>query len=163
MRMQWIGADADFDALAAFFQANVDPGYISHGEILAGRALGQGEWSPDMRRVLAREMRQLVENRVRTGGGVAVAEDVSGLLALVMIDVRPDSGTAVLEDVVVRKDARGLGLGQSILAWVEAEAKRAGCARIMLESGVANTRAHVFFERHGFSPVSVVMLKDLSR
>lgn len=163
MRMQWIGADADFDALAAFFAANVDTSYISHGEILAGRALGPGQWSPHLVRVLADEMRLLAGRRAQAGGGVAVARDESGLLALVMLDVRPESETAVLEDVVIRKGARGSGLGRTILAWVEAEAARAGCARIMLESGMANTRAHAFFERQGFMPVSVVMMKALDR
>jgi hypothetical protein len=40
-------------------------------------------------------------------------------------------------------------------------ARSHGIRRLFLESGIANTRAHDFFEREGVHAVSVVMMKSL--
>ncbi len=50
----------------------------------------------------------------------------------------------------------------AVLDWITAEAMRFGCARLFLESGVQNHRAHEFFEREGFAICSVVMMKPLT-
>jgi len=161
--MRLIGVDADFNALAAFFLANTDETYISHGEVLSGRALEPGRWSPDALRLLAAEMHDwAVRHEHLDQGGVYVAKNGGGLLALALLDVLTHSPWAILEDVVIRKDARGSGLGGKILAFMESEARAGGCARIMLESGAGNTRAHEFFQRRGFAPLSVVMFKDIA-
>ena len=47
------------------------------------------------------------------------------------------------------------------LDWITRECKARGIARMFLESGHDNHRAHDFFERAGFAPVSVVMMKDI--
>jgi GNAT superfamily N-acetyltransferase len=48
-----------------------------------------------------------------------------------------------------------------VLDWIAAEARAHGIRRLFLESGANNERAHAFFEREGFRPTSVVMMKSL--
>jgi GNAT superfamily N-acetyltransferase len=67
----------------------------------------------------------------------------------------------ILEDMVIDQNQRAAGVGMAVLDWIFREARSAGCSRLYLESGISNDRAHHFFEREGFHPVSVVMMKKL--
>jgi hypothetical protein len=51
---------------------------------------------------------------------------------------------------VTRAALRGRGHADAVMAWVEAEAKRAGCRELQLDSGVGPDRqdAHRFYFRH---------------
>jgi GNAT superfamily N-acetyltransferase len=57
---------------------------------------------------------------------------------------------AQVESVVVDAPMRGRGLGEAMIAWAVAEAKRRGCFRLQLTSNKARTDAHRFWERLGF-------------
>lgn len=56
-----------------------------------------------------------------------------------------------VDDLVTRAAARGRGHADAVLAWIEGEARRAGCAVLHLDSGVGPERAnaHRFYFRHG--------------
>ena len=54
-----------------------------------------------------------------------------------------------VDDLVTRSAARSGGHGAAVLAWLEAEARSAGCARLQLDSGVHRFDAHRFYHRHG--------------
>jgi GNAT superfamily N-acetyltransferase len=54
-----------------------------------------------------------------------------------------------VDDLVTRASARSGGHGAAVLAWLEEEARRAGCARLQLDSGVHRFDAHRFYHRHG--------------
>ena len=68
---------------------------------------------------------------------------------------------AIGEDLIVSPGARGSGVGKAVLDWLADEARARGIRRLFLESGITNKRAHDFFEREGFHPTSVVMMKSL--
>lgn len=56
----------------------------------------------------------------------------------------------VVENVVVRADARGRGAGRALMGAVEGAARAARCTKLMLLSSATRSEAHVFFQRLGF-------------
>lgn len=60
-----------------------------------------------------------------------------------------------IHDLAVIADARGGGVGQKLLAFIEAEAKRRGCCKVTLEVLTGNTRARRSYERFGFTPYTL--------
>ncbi len=70
----------------------------------------------------------------------------------------------------VRSEERGRGIGRALLAALEAEARRLGLTRLVLETGVRQLEAIALYESAGFSrippfgeyvgsPLSVCMVK----
>jgi ribosomal protein S18 acetylase RimI-like enzyme len=55
-----------------------------------------------------------------------------------------------LENVHVRADKRGLGLGGEMVQWAVARCRERGCAVVQLTSNKLRTNAHRFYERLGF-------------
>jgi putative acetyltransferase len=81
----------------------------------------------------------------------------------------PDHGE--LKRMFVRPQRRGLGAGKALLAFLEAEARRRGCARFQLETGISQPEALGLYERSGYErcgpfgayaadPLSVFMRKS---
>ena len=56
----------------------------------------------------------------------------------------------LLDEIYLKRELRGRGLGQRVLADVEAWAKAEGAATVRLEVNDANTGARRFYERAGF-------------
>lgn len=54
-----------------------------------------------------------------------------------------------VDDLVTRSDARSGGHGAAVIGWLEAEARRAGCRSLQLDSNVVRGDAHRFYFRHG--------------
>ena len=85
---------------------------------------------------------------------------------------RIDALTGELKRMYVTPETRGLGVGRALLVALQAEARRLGLARVVLETGVRQARALSLYERDGFariapfgeyvgSPLSVCMAKDI--
>jgi GNAT superfamily N-acetyltransferase len=66
---------------------------------------------------------------------------------------RLSSTTAEVKRMFVGPPARGGGVGQSILAELEAWAVAAGMSRLVLEAGDRQTDAIRLYERSGFHPI----------
>jgi N-acetylglutamate synthase-like GNAT family acetyltransferase len=62
-----------------------------------------------------------------------------------------DQPFAVVENVVVRQSERGVGIGSSLMSWIQGKAKSLHCTKIMLLSSSKRFDAHRFFERCGYS------------
>ena len=63
---------------------------------------------------------------------------------------------AIVEDVVVRPESRGLGIGRTMMRFAMEKAREAGAYKLMLSSNLQREDAHRFydrlgFERHGYS------------
>jgi GNAT superfamily N-acetyltransferase len=56
-----------------------------------------------------------------------------------------------IHDLTVVFDARGRGVGQRLLSFVEAEARRRGCCKVTLEVLTGNHQARRSYERFGFT------------
>jgi GNAT superfamily N-acetyltransferase len=61
---------------------------------------------------------------------------------------------AVVENLVVDRTVRGIGIGTSLLQHIEKFCVEADCSKIMLLSAMDRTDAHRLFERAGFSGTS---------
>ena len=84
-----------------------------------------------------------------------------------------DANTAELKRMYVTPAARGEGAGRAIMAALEAEARRIGARRLLLETGIRQTAALRLYVRSGFCHIepygeyrqsrntSVCMAKDL--
>ncbi len=55
-----------------------------------------------------------------------------------------------LENVHIRADQRGKGLGGEMVAWAVARCRERGCAVVQLTSNKLRSDAHRFYERLGF-------------
>jgi GNAT superfamily N-acetyltransferase len=161
----WCGTPSRAAELATFFARNVEADYISHAELQGGRALSPTEWRPNLIEILHTEIdaRLATTPSGPTGQLIAVAEDGSALLALAFVTFADTAPVpfAIVEDLIVAPETRGRGIGKAMLDWIAEEAQARGIRRLFLESGANNRRAHAFFEREGFHPTSVVMMREL--
>ena len=156
--------------LAQFFVANITPDYISHSELQGDRALDIGKWQPGLADIVAREIEGRVAEygaaieSLRSSYPVLEARSDGQLVGIALVSFFRDAPVpyAVLEDIAVDEASRERGFGKHIVDWVVREAEVLGCARLFLESGVSNHRAHELFERQGFSTCSIVMMKRLN-
>jgi len=57
----------------------------------------------------------------------------------------------LLENVHIRTDLRGHGLGTTMIQWAIAQCRERGCGLVQLTSNKARLDAHRFYERLGFS------------
>jgi GNAT superfamily N-acetyltransferase len=84
--------------------------------------------------------------------------EIQGVMALLIMDNLGHWGapSAVVEDVVVREDRRGRGIGREMLRFAMRRAREAGCYKLALSSHGDRKLAHGFYEslgfqRHGYS------------
>ncbi len=134
--------------------------YISHGEIQTGLSDDGETWVADLADRYREDFLDFGDDR-----DLAVARLDDGTIvgfAIVAWEASPRRKFAVLEDMAVQPDLRSAGVGAQLLAMVDQAVKARGIIWLFLESGRENTRAHGFFERHGFKEVSHVFAKRLS-
>ena len=155
------------DRLAELFVENAanNKEYISHGEVIVGRANNLNEWKSDIKAIMRDEFANAIHStfdspNVFTMLAIATHNEVA--IALALVDFHPETKVAILSDIVVDASLRGRKIGESMLDWIEVEAKKWGAKYIFLESGISNQSAHHFFERMGFHTSSMVMVKEIS-
>jgi GNAT superfamily N-acetyltransferase len=66
-----------------------------------------------------------------------------------------------VEAVRTSSELRGQGIGATLMAYIEDEARRRGAARIQLTTNKKRVRAHAFYERLGFIASHLGMKKYL--
>ena len=167
LSIAWCDTPLRATELADFFAANVGSDYISHAELQGGRALSPTEWRSDLREILRAEIepRLIAGSPGPDGKPIAIAEQDGALGALAYVTFAGSAPVpfAVIEDLIVTSALRGHGVGKAVIDWIATQARAQGIRRLFLESGITNKRAHDFFEREGFRPVSMVMMKSLDR
>lgn len=159
-RPQW-AEPSDLTEVADFVSHSIsaDPRYISHGEIQYGLSRDGTTWVAN----LAGLMREDIEAS-DPDQRVAILRDIAGTLlgAAIVATVRtPRVSYIVIEDIVVSSDARSGGVGRTLVAFIEDDARSSGVEWAFLESGLHNERAHAFFERQSYRPLSKVFGKPL--
>ncbi len=92
---------------------------------------------------------------------VFVAEtetDILGTFALLIMDNLAHLGTpsGIVEDVAVRADSQGKGIGKAMMQFALDYCQQAGCYKMILSSNQRRHEAHAFYEslgfaKHGFS------------
>ena len=69
--------------------------------------------------------------------------------------------TAILEDMIVKPEFRGQGIGQSLIKAAKTHALQKGYARMTLLTDGDNAKAQVFYEALGFTRSSMVPFRLL--
>ena len=64
-----------------------------------------------------------------------------------------DPATAELKRMYVEPERRGEGIGRALVDALEAEARRLGATRVVLETGIRQTAALALYARCGFTPI----------
>ncbi|MCA1248032.1 GNAT family N-acetyltransferase [Massilia sp. MS-15] len=109
---------------------------------------------------------QLRALRVPASGEAFVAEDEGRVLGLAVVHtIKPlhvPARWALLSALVVDAGGRSAGVGARLLAAAERYAVTQGCAQIELSSNSARTRAHGFYERHGYQEKRRRFVKQLA-
>jgi ribosomal protein S18 acetylase RimI-like enzyme len=73
----------------------------------------------------------------------------------------PAAKRIYVHHIVVADASRRRGVGSALMRWVEDHAASRAIGRIVLEHWAANETAQAFFTRSGFSPVKLVVRKEL--
>jgi len=96
-------------------------------------------------------------------GTVLVAREAGCVLGMVLllytISTALGARVALLEDLIVRPEARGRGIGSRLIAAAVDEARRQGCRRITLLTDADNHRAQALYARHGFGRSAMIPLR----
>lgn len=86
--------------------------------------------------------------------------EVVGMIGLLYtISTALGGPVGVVEDFVVRPDFRGRGIGQSLMDAVFRHAKERGLLRLTLQTDRDNVAAQRMYERYGFRPSTMLMMK----
>lgn len=122
--------------------------------------LGEDEPAPDAA-LLALRLSERPKDRL-----VLVAERDGRLLGtctLILIEhlAHNFARSAILEDVVVDHEARGLGIGQALTLRAAQHARAWGCYKLALSSSQSREEAHRFYQKLGFRPHGISLALQL--
>ncbi|MDQ7835629.1 MAG: GNAT family N-acetyltransferase [Humidesulfovibrio sp.] len=79
--------------------------------------------------------------------------------AQVVVSTAEGGPSLLVEDVVVRPESRGLGIGRALLTRIEAWGTRLGATRLQLLADRDNAPSHDFYRACGFMPTNLVCLR----
>jgi len=81
-------------------------------------------------------------------GAVSVLDEYGAIRAILVLLARPDH--LLLDNVAVRPDSQGMGLGRRLIAFAENEARRLGHAELRLYTHVTMVENVALYARLGF-------------
>ena len=95
---------------------------------------------------------------------LVLVADLAGVVvgmatAQVVISTAEGGPSLLVEDVVVRPESRGQGIGRALLARIEAWGLRLGATRLQLLADKGNAPSHAFYRACGFTPTNLVCLR----
>lgn len=110
-----------------------------------------------MRRIASHEGRVFVaeQNGIAVGWAVFLVEEEPIYI------VEKERRAAVVAELFVAENVRGIGIGKSLLASCEAEARRRGANVLMIGVVQKNAQARAVYLATGFSPYAEVLRKHL--
>lgn len=129
-----------------FFEQALDPEFALVARDETGRMLGLAGYK--------------TQDGGLTRGGIADLARVYGwfgalwrglCLSVLERDLKP--GVFQMDGIFVAQDARGQGVGTSLLSAIKAEARRSGMHEVQLDVIDTNPRARTLYEREGFQVV----------
>lgn len=96
---------------------------------------------------------RLDPNEVAPGRGAFLVARVDGRPAACGAVRLLEGGDAEVKRMFARPEMRGRGVGRAVLAALEAEARRLGAARLVLETGVRQREAIALYRSAGFTDI----------
>jgi ribosomal protein S18 acetylase RimI-like enzyme len=142
-----------------------------HHQAVGGAALGP--YVDDDASWTAR--RTLYEDFLAGGGFAVLAERDGELIGYAMVAVktsaeiefddtwRSGARVAEIETLSVSHSARGAGVGSALLDRVDAELEAAGIHDVVIAAFATNTDAIRLYERRGFRPASLLLIRLANR
>ncbi len=147
------------------FIADNAPEVFNPGDGFRGPpVLGYTQWSTDIEENIELVMNQLITSVGKLGGYHSLElRQKDGSLAGVTLAsfVLWVESYVVVEDMLVRDDLYGKGIGKIMLDEVSTRARLYGCDHIFLEVCSKNMAAQVFFGNAGFKARSIIMEREL--
>ena len=129
-------------------------------ELLGLLFVQEAEFRPDRERQLA-GLRSILSRP--EAGQILVLREGPGVVGMVSLLFMPSTAlggrAAVLEDMVIRPNARGRGAGSRLLQAAVEFAQSAGCRRITLLTDANNAAAQQFYGRHGFRRSAMIPMR----
>jgi GNAT superfamily N-acetyltransferase len=120
----------------------------------------EAEFAPDPAKQ-ARALAKILPDE--TVGRVYVAREGGRVVAmaslLFSISTAEGGRAATFEDLIVRPEARGRGVGTALLRFVIDEARRQGVLRLTLLTDGENRRAQALYSRCGFRPSGMLPMR----
>jgi GNAT superfamily N-acetyltransferase len=120
------------------------------------------DFKPDRSKHM-RGIRLILENPAR--GRIFVVRqngEILGMMNLLFTISTAEGGLVmILEDLVIKQDARGHGFGKMLLEHAIAYAKEKDFRRITLLTDKNETEAHKIFHQHGFLESSMIAMRLL--
>ena len=129
-------------------------------DLLTALFTQEADFSPNREKQM-RGLRLIIESPEKGRIFVARSEgEVVGMASLLFtISTAEGAPACWLEDMVVRPDRRGRGLGSRLLQYALDYADAHGFARITLLTDLTNARAIRFYRRHGFCSSAMTPLR----
>lgn len=129
-------------------------------ELLGVLFAQESEFSPDPEQQAA-GLRAIVGHP--EVGQVLVLRDGPSIVGMVGLLFLPSTAlggrVALLEDLVIRPEARGCGAGSRLLRAALAFAQSMGCLRVTLLTDADNLAAQRFYARHGFGRSTMIPMR----
>ena len=133
-------------------------GYISHGEVLCGRATHDFKWIDKINTKMKHEFIYYILSRDCDLLEILLAGELAGFA---VIELNKKNKAAVLSDIMIKKNYQGKGAGKEALRKIEEYLKHRKISIILLESGINNETAHAFFEKNGYKKISAEFSKRI--
>jgi len=87
-------------------------------------------------------------------------EQIIGMVNLLYtVSTALGAKVALLEDMVVKPEARGFGVGSKLLKSAIDHARSQGCKRITLLTDHDNGHAQLFYQKHGFTHSAMLAMR----
>ncbi len=166
---RWCRSQDETKHLEGIFVSNLTAAYISHSELQGPRALTPTSWSPEIAPIIEGDLLKRIDQPLDAAQGeqtkltaaVSVGSLDVGVFLVTFYRAAPVP-FCVVEDMIIASTHRSHGIGHAFMEWISKQSRERGITRLFLESGIANERAHEFFEAVGFRTISIVMMKQLS-
>lgn len=117
--------------------------------------IGQSDMSPDnnLSEAKVNELfRTITSNPFHKLYAVELESEIIGTFALITVQQLSHNGarSMIIEDIVVKFNFQGQGIGKNIMDFAARESQSNGCYKMILSSGDARTQAHNFYENLGY-------------
>ena len=137
-----------------------------HGRIVEPEWLARAEpVHRQLRPQLPDNYEAAMRHVLAAGVGMVLAverEAVAGVAVFRWYDNTSEGRKFYVDDLIVDQARRSRGLGRTIMAYLDDEARRLGCRALVLDSGTQRTRAHGFYFRENFVITSFNFKKQLT-
>ena len=90
-------------------------------------------------------------------------DEIAGTFAVLIMDNLAHRGepSSIVEDVVIRRDLQGKGIGREMMKFAMKISRQKGCYKMVLSSHLRRENAHKFYESLGFKKHGYSFTVDL--